>query len=113
MLLQPENRGEQAPEAIQGWLQYVYSPPEKPNILPTIQCPWVHSSPHYLRPIEVPQVDKHIQIDADFFRSLDWSDLWRDARMEEVIHYLRTSKYCTVPSSIDVHIPWEMFQPEG
>lgn len=62
---------------------------------------------------KVPRLPEHMQINAEFFRSLDWSDIWRDAKMEEVVQYLRTSKYCTVPSSVDQQIPWEMFQPQG
>eukprot|EP00435_Cladocopium_sp_Y103_P007433 s1445_g2.t1 len=38
---------------------------------------------------KVPRLPEHMQINAEFFRSLDWSDIWRDAKMEEVVQYLR------------------------
>ena len=60
---------------------------------------------------EAPCLREPAEVDGHFLTLLDWSDLWQDAKMEDVIQYLRTSKYCTVPNDLYEYIPWGMFQP--
>ena len=47
-------------------------------------------------------------IDADFINSLDWSDVWEDAGLADVLSYLKTSKYLVVPPNLAEHIPWSV-----
>ena len=47
-------------------------------------------------------------INADFINSLDWTDLWEDAGLADVLSYLKTSKYLAVPSNLAEHIPWSV-----
>ena len=37
-----------------------------------------------------------------FFESLDWSDLWEDAKMTEVIEYLKCNKHLDIPGHINL-----------
>lgn len=52
-----------------------------------------------------------MQIDGHFISTLDWADLCRDAKMDEVIEYLKKSKHLQIPADVAAFIPWEIVDP--
>lgn len=50
-----------------------------------------------LAPCEVKEID----INDQFFATLNWDDVWEDGKMAEVIAYLRSNKHITLPDNVD------------
>jgi uncharacterized protein YjlB len=44
----------------------------------------------------------------EIFQSMEWSDLWEDANMFEVIHYLRGNTHLEIPADWRSAIPTEL-----
>lgn len=76
-----------------------------PNQLPCLGC---NCSVINLPATEVPQMRQPLQVDGHLITMCDWTDLWHDANMDDVIQYLRSSKYCIVPEDVNKYIPWEI-----
>lgn len=52
-----------------------------------------------------------MKIDGHFISTLDWADLCKDCKMDEVIEYLKESKHLHIPADVAAFIPWEIVDP--
>ena len=52
-----------------------------------------------------------MEIGGHFISTLNWADLCKDAKMDEVIAYLKSSKHLNIPADVAAFIPWELVDP--